>query len=149
MNQLIVAYLLSLEKKRKINWLKHGFVRDYFQSGLGYVNREDVGAFITENKTFRAPFCRTVPYLFMAFIELTNLKNRNNEKCFAACELYDLYKNVGKYYLECDGTIIDNDTIERYISYLDILELAMIDTLDDNIYDTYKKECVDDGLQKN
>ena len=124
MDQLITSYLLYIDNTRKINWIKYGFILDYFSSDSKFVvSIDDVSEYITSNKVFRKQFSQNVPYLFSAFIELDNDMNKSNQanmvkrSCFMACELYDLYMTVGKHYLECDGKTIELESINRYIGY--------------------------------
>ena len=142
LNRLIIAYLLYLDKKRKINWIKYGFIKDYFPSD--YISKDDVSYFITNSMSFRKSFYKAVPYIFLAFIETNNTVNHFNkinnikEKNYMACELFDLYKIIGQYYLECDGSSINNEVAERYATYMLMLEEALEEKLEENLYESYK-----------
>ena len=144
LNQLIVAYLLYLDKKRKINCIKFGFIKDYFPF-RGLLFKEDISTFITDSMAFRKSFYQTVPYIFSAFIDTNNTVNQFNEKNnikeknYMACELLDLYKIVGQYYLECDGRVIEADVAERYATYMLMLEEELEEKLENGLYELYKK----------
>lgn len=144
MNQLIISYLLFVEGKRKINWIKYGFLVDYLAADSNVYYKDNIADFIKNNRVFRKQFRQTVPYLYSAFIETNNkmIKREQNsdiqEHCFMACELYELYKSIGKYFLECDGNKIELESIDRYLGYLAMLESEIKSKLDGRVYEIFK-----------
>lgn len=129
----MISYLLFLEHTRRISWIKIGFLRDYFSAK--FYSTGDVSSFIADYQVFRKSFIQSPSFIFSSFIE-NEKENFMKGKTVSSLpmELLDFYNFIGKEYLVCDGSIINQETAERFILYNDLLEREMKKRLPDILY---------------
>lgn len=127
-----VAFMLFLEKKRRINWIKIGFIRDYFD--IDIKNQKDISDFITDYSVFGRRFPKHIPIVMELFISYSNYrytKNGTHEQM--VFQLLDFYNFLGQEYLKCDREKISSESVDRFVLYMDMLECHVSNNLNKNI----------------
>ena len=140
----LISYLLFLEHSKKISWIKIGFLKDYFSAQFD--STRDVSDFINRYSIFKKSFILTPPIVFIAFIENEKERFLKNKKFTPIpFDLFDFYSFIGKEYLVCDGSSINQEMADRYIMYLDLLETELKKRLPTALHTLIRKKREDLG----